>query len=96
MLHNRREAPSLVVPGICQQTERGAANLHVITPGHRPAADPPGDSASQGRRGRSTGPGSGAGAVTLEQMLTWNPEVILLGNFDTAMPAEMVLSPEEG
>lgn len=46
-----------------------------------------------GGRNAATGPGSGAGAVTLEQVLTWNPEVILLGNFDTAMPADVYGDP---
>lgn len=32
-------------------------------------------------------------AVTLEQVLAWNPEVILLGNFDTAMPADVYADP---
>jgi iron complex transport system substrate-binding protein len=37
---------------------------------------------------------SGVGrAITLEQILVWDPEVILLGNFDTAMPADLYDDP---
>lgn len=44
--------------------------------------------------GRSVAGGAGSGgAVTLEQVLTWNPQVILLGNFDTAMPADIYNDP---
>jgi len=39
------------------------------------------------------GPGSTAATVTLEQVLAWNPEVILLGNFDTAIPADIYGDP---
>ncbi|WP_245428807.1 ABC transporter substrate-binding protein [Rhodoplanes elegans] len=35
----------------------------------------------------------GSRTVTLEQVLTWNPDVILLGNFDTAMPADLYGDP---
>lgn len=31
--------------------------------------------------------------VTIEQILTWNPQVILLGNFDTVMPADLYKDP---
>lgn len=31
--------------------------------------------------------------VTIEQVLTWNPQVILLGNFDTAMPSDLYKDP---
>jgi iron complex transport system substrate-binding protein len=31
--------------------------------------------------------------VTIEQILTWNPQVILLGNFDAAMPADLYGDP---
>ncbi len=33
------------------------------------------------------------GTVTLEQVLAWDPEVILIGNFDTAMPADVYDAP---
>ncbi|MGQ0583753.1 MAG: ABC transporter substrate-binding protein [Reyranella sp.] len=33
------------------------------------------------------------GGVTLEQILTWDPEVVLLGNFDSAMPANLYADP---
>jgi iron complex transport system substrate-binding protein len=37
---------------------------------------------------------SGTGrAVTIEQILVWDPEVILLGNFDSAMPADLYRDP---
>ncbi|RVT89986.1 iron ABC transporter substrate-binding protein [Rhodovarius crocodyli] len=36
---------------------------------------------------------SAPAAVTLEQVLAWDPEVILLGNFDTAMPADVYADP---
>nr|WP_284701414.1 ABC transporter substrate-binding protein [Rhodoplanes tepidamans] len=35
----------------------------------------------------------GSRTVTLEQVLVWNPDVILLGNFDTAMPADLYGDP---
>ncbi len=35
----------------------------------------------------------GGRAVTVEQVLVWNPDVILLGNFDTAMPADLYADP---
>jgi iron complex transport system substrate-binding protein len=31
--------------------------------------------------------------VTIEQILTWNPQVILLGNFDQAMPSDLYNDP---
>lgn len=31
--------------------------------------------------------------VTIEQILAWNPEVVLLGNFDTVMPADLYADP---
>jgi iron complex transport system substrate-binding protein len=31
--------------------------------------------------------------VTIEQVLTWNPQVVLLGNFDAAMPSEIYADP---
>jgi len=31
--------------------------------------------------------------VTIEQVLTWNPQVILLGNFDTAVPSDIYGDP---
>ena len=31
--------------------------------------------------------------VTIEQVLTWNPQVVLLGNFDTALPADIYDDP---
>ncbi|WP_213769441.1 ABC transporter substrate-binding protein [Bradyrhizobium sp. dw_78] len=31
--------------------------------------------------------------VTIEQVLTWNPQVILLGNFDAAMPSDIYADP---
>ncbi|MDH7794589.1 MULTISPECIES: ABC transporter substrate-binding protein [unclassified Beijerinckia] len=31
--------------------------------------------------------------VTIEQILTWNPQVVLLGNFDTVMPADLYADP---
>jgi iron complex transport system substrate-binding protein len=34
-----------------------------------------------------------ANTVTIEQVLTWNPEVILLGNFDAAVPADLYDDP---
>jgi iron complex transport system substrate-binding protein len=34
-----------------------------------------------------------AGALTLEQILAWDPEVVLLGNFDTVMPADLYGDP---
>ena len=34
-----------------------------------------------------------ANTVTIEQVLTWNPQVILLGNFDTAVPADIYDDP---
>lgn len=36
---------------------------------------------------------AGAGAVSVEQILAWDPDVILLGNFDTAMPADLYADP---
>lgn len=33
--------------------------------------------------------GTGMVGVDVEQVLAWNPDVILLGNFDTAMPADI-------
>ncbi|PZA11888.1 iron ABC transporter substrate-binding protein [Rhodopseudomonas palustris] len=35
----------------------------------------------------------GSRAVTLEQLLVWNPDVILLGNFDTATPDDLYRDP---
>jgi iron complex transport system substrate-binding protein len=35
----------------------------------------------------------GSRSVTLEQLLVWNPDVILLGNFDTAMPSDLYGDP---
>lgn len=35
----------------------------------------------------------GGRTVTVEQVLVWNPDVILLGNFDTAMPADLYADP---
>lgn len=35
----------------------------------------------------------GSRTVTLEQLLVWNPDVILLGNFDSAMPADLYRDP---
>jgi iron complex transport system substrate-binding protein len=37
--------------------------------------------------------GSGMVGVDVEQVLAWNPEVILLGNFDNAMPADLYGNP---
>lgn len=37
--------------------------------------------------------GTGLVGVDLEQVLTWNPEVILLGNFDAAMPDDIYSNP---
>ncbi len=34
-----------------------------------------------------------ANAVTIEQVLTWNPQMILLGNFDTAVPSDIYDDP---
>jgi len=34
-----------------------------------------------------------ANTVTIEQVLTWNPQVILLGNFDTAAPSDIYDDP---
>lgn len=31
--------------------------------------------------------------VTIEQILAWNPQVVLLGNFDTVMPADLYADP---
>jgi iron complex transport system substrate-binding protein len=31
--------------------------------------------------------------VTIEQILVWNPQVVLLGNFDTAMPSDLYRDP---
>jgi iron complex transport system substrate-binding protein len=31
--------------------------------------------------------------VTIEQILTWNPQVVLLGNFDAAVPADIYADP---
>lgn len=31
--------------------------------------------------------------VTIEQILTWNPDVVLLGNFDAAVPADIYADP---
>lgn len=35
----------------------------------------------------------GARTVTVEQLLVWNPDIVLLGNFDTAMPADLYADP---
>jgi iron complex transport system substrate-binding protein len=43
--------------------------------------------------GRNVVTPQAARSVTLEQVLAWNPEVILLGNFDTAMPADVYRDP---
>jgi len=45
-----------------------------------------------GRNVAASGPAA-AGALTLEQILAWDPEVVLLGNFDTAMPADLYGDP---
>lgn len=37
--------------------------------------------------------GSGMVGVDVEQVLAWNPEVILLGNFDDAMPEDLYANP---
>ena len=40
--------------------------------------------------GTNAASASGFGrTVTIEQILVWDPEVVLLGNFDTAMPADL-------
>lgn len=38
-------------------------------------------------------PGSGMVGLDVEQVLRWNPEVILLGNFDQAMPRDIYSDP---
>ncbi|MFC5929664.1 ABC transporter substrate-binding protein [Cryobacterium melibiosiphilum] len=43
--------------------------------------------------GDAPAPGTGMVGVDLEQVLTWNPEVILLGNFDGAMPDDIYSNP---
>lgn len=45
-----------------------------------------GRNVADGRRGAG-------GSVTLEQILAWDPEVVLLGNFDAAMPADLYADP---
>lgn len=35
----------------------------------------------------------GARTITVEQLLVWNPDVVLLGNFDTAMPGDLYADP---
>lgn len=37
--------------------------------------------------------GGGMAGVDVEQVLSWNPEVILLGNFDAAVPADIYADP---
>lgn len=49
--------------------------------GHNPATGP------QGLQGK------GMVGVDVEQVLAWDPEIILLGNFDGAMPADLYASP---
>jgi len=49
--------------------------------GQNPAASVPG------------APSTGLVAVDKEQVLAWDPEIVLLGNFDAAMPADMYASP---
>ena len=34
-----------------------------------------------------------AGAITLEQILAWDPEIVVLGNFDTVMPVDLYGDP---
>lgn len=43
--------------------------------------------------GRNVVTPQAARSVTLEQVLAWNPEVILLGNFDPATPADVYRDP---
>jgi iron complex transport system substrate-binding protein len=37
---------------------------------------------------------SATSAVTIEQILVWNPDVVLLGNFDKAMPSDVYDDPQ--
>lgn len=50
-----------------------------------------------GAQNPATGPagvqGTGMVAVDVEQVLRWDPEVVLLGNFDGAMPADLYRDP---
>jgi len=41
----------------------------------------------------SGAPSGGLVAVDKEQVLTWDPEIVLLGNFDAATPADMYANP---
>lgn len=43
--------------------------------------------------GEGGAPGTGMVAVDVEQVLTWDPEIVLLGNFDAAMPADIYDNP---
>ncbi|TFD54730.1 ABC transporter substrate-binding protein [Cryobacterium frigoriphilum] len=43
--------------------------------------------------GDTPAPGTGMVGVDVEQVLAWNPEVILLGNFDAAMPDDIYSNP---
>ena len=43
--------------------------------------------------GRNVAADIPSSTVTIEQILTWNPQVVLLGNFDTAMPADIYNDP---
>lgn len=43
--------------------------------------------------GKDPLPGSGMVGLDVEQVLSWDPEVILLGNFDSAMPQDLYSDP---
>ncbi len=46
-----------------------------------------------GGRNVAAGLPRGGRTVTVEQLLVWNPDVVLLGNFDSAMPADLYADP---
>lgn len=43
--------------------------------------------------GKDPLPGSGMVGLDVEQVLSWDPEIILLGNFDSAMPQDLYSDP---
>ena len=45
------------------------------------------------RRRAERGRAPAVSTVTIEQVFTWNPQVILLGNFDAAMPSDLYKDP---
>ena len=62
----------------CQQLQR---LLHQAGGRHQPAT------------GKDPLPGSGMVGLDVEQVLRWDPEIILLGNFDAAMPQDLYSDP---